>query len=336
MTKGCSEKSNEALRLENEALRAQLARLTEVNRRATESLELGTVLQEVADGARLITDAQYAVVAYFDGSGRPREFVASGIGPEECKTFSCSSELLNFLDYLNEMHEPLRIPDFRNQSRFVNFDECALQLKTFLGTPVHYQGERVGNIYLAGKGNDREFTEDDQECLVAFASQAAVAIGNAIRYQREQRAKEEMEKEMGRLAALVESSPVGVLVVDAHTGTFESVNLEAKRILGMDLESGSRLSHYHDDGIFRRADGQQTEAHECPISRALILGEVVRAEEIILSRPSGRTVTTLGCVDISHLPPVIPSEARNLKSVNGVCATILDSSLRCAPFRMTE
>ena len=45
---------------------------------------------------------------------------------------------------------------------------------------------------------------------------------------------------------------------------------------------------------------------------------------------------SLGCVDISHLPPVIPSEARNLKSVNGVCATILDSSLRCAPFRMTE
>ena len=94
MTKGCSEQFNEALRLENEALREQLARLTEVNRRATESLELGTVLQEVADGARLITDAQYAVVAYFDGSGRPKEFVTSGIGPEECKSFSGSSELL--------------------------------------------------------------------------------------------------------------------------------------------------------------------------------------------------------------------------------------------------
>ena len=44
----------------------------------------------------------------------------------------------------------------------------------------------------------------------------------------------------------------------------------------------------------------------------------------------------LGCVDISHLSPVIPSKAINLKSVNGECATILDSSLRCAAFRMTE
>ena len=43
----------------------------------------------------------------------------------------------------------------------------------------------------------------------------------------------------------------------------------------------------------------------------------------------------LGCVDIYHLSPVIPSEARSLESVIGVCATSLDSSLRCAPFRMT-
>ena len=43
----------------------------------------------------------------------------------------------------------------------------------------------------------------------------------------------------------------------------------------------------------------------------------------------------LGCVDISHLSPGIASEAGNLKFVNGMCATSLDSSLRCAAFRMT-
>ena len=41
-------------------------------------------------------------------------------------------------------------------------------------------------------------------------------------------------------------------------------------------------------------------------------------------------------MDISRLSPVIPREARDLKSVNGVCATLLDSSLRCASFRMTR
>ena len=42
-----------------------------------------------------------------------------------------------------------------------------------------------------------------------------------------------------------------------------------------------------------------------------------------------------GCVDFFELSPVIPREARDLKSVNGVCAASLDSSLRCAAFRMT-
>ena len=37
---------------------------------------------------------------------------------------------------------------------------------------------------------------------------------------------------------------------------------------------------------------------------------------------------------ISHLSPVIRSAASKLKSVDGVCATILDSSLRCAAFRL--
>ena len=49
-----------------------------------------------------------------------------------------------------------------------------------------------------------------------------------------------------------------------------------------------------------------------------------------------RRAEWLRCVDISHLSPVIPSEASSLKFANGVCTTILDSSLRCAAFRMTE
>ena len=47
------------------------------------------------------------------------------------------------------------------------------------------------------------------------------------------------------------------------------------------------------------------------------------------------SVFQLGCVVISRVSPVILSEVRHLKSVNGVCTTILDSSLRCAAFRMT-
>ena len=46
-------------------------------------------------------------------------------------------------------------------------------------------------------------------------------------------------------------------------------------------------------------------------------------------------LSKLGYVDISHLFPVIASAAGNLNSEIAACTTILDSSLRCAAFRMT-
>ena len=138
-----------------------------------------------------------------------------------------------------------------------------------------------------------EFSEEDEETLVMFASQAAIAIGNAQRYQEERRAMDELETERRRLEALVESSPVGVMVVDAATRTFASVNQEAERILGMSPEPGSTLVRYHEVAIYRRTDGQQYESRERPLARALDRGEVVRAEEILFDLPDGRRVTTL-------------------------------------------
>ena len=106
-------------------------------------------------------------------------------------------------------------------------------------------------------------------------------------------ASDEIEAEKRRLAALVNSSPVGVMVVDSSTKTLASVNLEAQRILGMSPEPGSSLVQYHQAAIYRRVDGQKYEESERPLARALDRGEVVRAEEILLNAPDGRTVTIL-------------------------------------------
>ena len=101
------------------------------------------------------------------------------------------------------------------------------------------------------------------------------------------------EAEKRRLTALVESSPVGVMVVDAATRTFASVNKEAERILGMSPEPGSTLVRYHELAIYSRTDGKLYEEDERPLARALGRGDVVRAEEILLNRPDGRTLTIL-------------------------------------------
>ena len=278
---------------EIDRLRARFAAMSEASRRITRSLDLDTVLQEIVDGARSLTDARYGAVGMFDDSGHVRKFITSGITSDEPRQSGNSPEESGLLRYVSEIREPLRLPDFARYSKSGGFPGIHPSMRPSLGAPVRYNDEPVGNIFLMEKEGGGEFSQEDEETLVMFASQAAIAIGNALRYQEERRAMDELETERRRLEALVESSPVGVMVVDAATRTFASVNQEAERILGMSPEPGSTLVRYHEVAIYRRTDGQQYESRERPLARALDRGEVVRAEEILFDLPDGRRVTTL-------------------------------------------
>ena len=56
--------------LEMEALRDRLSRLSEASLRINESLDLDTVLQEVVDSARVLTDSPYGVITPKNRSSR--------------------------------------------------------------------------------------------------------------------------------------------------------------------------------------------------------------------------------------------------------------------------
>ena len=279
-------KEADRLRRENRTLRARLSRLSEVSLRVTESLDLDTVLQEVVDGARSLTDARYGAVGVFDDSGRIRDFITSGITPEERQLLGGLPKGLGILGYLNEIREPLRLTDLTQHPKSVGFPERHPPMKTFLGAPIRHLGESVGNIYLTEKEGGREFTLEDEETLVMFASQAAAAIGNALRHR-------DAETERRRLETLVTTSPVGVLVLDAETRTIEFVNQEAERIIGVPTMPGSKMEQFQKMAIYRRTDGREYSTDERPLTRALEHGEVVRAEEILLDHPDGGTTMVL-------------------------------------------
>ena len=61
-----SSKDTDTLRRQNERLRARIVRLSQVSRRITETWDLDTVLQEVVDGSRSLTNAGYGALAVFD------------------------------------------------------------------------------------------------------------------------------------------------------------------------------------------------------------------------------------------------------------------------------
>ncbi len=96
--------------LEIEALRDRLSRLSEASLRINESLDRDTVLQEVVDSARALTDSQYGVITSLDDSGLPNEFVTSGMKPEDHRALeNYLPDGLLVYKYLSSLREPLRI-----------------------------------------------------------------------------------------------------------------------------------------------------------------------------------------------------------------------------------
>ena len=123
---------------------------------------------------------------------------------------------MGLIGYLNEVQEPLRLADLSKHPRSVGLPDFLPPMKTFLGSPIRHSGEPVGNIYLTEKEGGEEFTKDDEEAIVMFASMAAPAISNASKYEDERRARSDAEDEIERLETLAKTSPPGVLVVDGR------------------------------------------------------------------------------------------------------------------------
>ena len=270
------------------ALRNRLSKLSEASLRINESLDLDTVLQEILDSARTLTNAQYGVIATLDDSGQVEDSLFSGLTAEQSQQLSEMPGGLKIFEYLSNIPNPLRVPDFASYilSRGLPAFRPPTQMSAFLGAPIRHRGETVGNIYLGKRELGQEFTREDEETLVMFASQAALVIGNARRYRDEQRARADLE-------TLINTSPVGVVVFDARTGMPVSLNQESKRIMGGLIEPECSVEQLLDMLTIRRADGREIGPDECPLAQALSTSETVRAEEIVIQVPDGRSVTTL-------------------------------------------
>ncbi len=269
-------------------LRERLSKLSEASLHITEDLDSDAVLQRVVDGARALTASRYgAITIPGESVGHPSFFV-SGLTREEHQGLFDMPEGIGFFEYLSGLEEPLRVADITG---YLN----ALGMPRFLPTvpatsvliaPIRHQGVGVGTIYLAHGLDGREFTQEDEDTLVLFASQAGMAIANARRHREERLARADLE-------TLIDTSPVGVVVLDALTGDPKSFNQEAQRIVDSLRNADQSPEQLLEEMTFRRADGREVSLQEFPMAELLSIGETVRAEEIVMHVPDGRSITVL-------------------------------------------
>ena len=279
-------KNPDELRERIEALERRLAALSDAALRVSSSLDLDTVLQEVVDSARTLTGARMGLIATVDAAGRVEEFVTSGITAEQKARILAWPGGQQLFQHLRDLNAPLRVADMSAYVRALGISSESWQANTVQGTPLRHGDVSVGNFFLAEKECGLEFTDDDENVLLLFASQAATAIANARTHRDERRARADLE-------ALVETSPVGVVVFDGGTGRPVSFNRESRRLVEILQSPGHSDEQLMEVVTWRRADGREISLAEFPVAQQFNDPETVRAEEITLSVPDGRSVTAL-------------------------------------------
>ncbi len=276
----------DALRRENRALRDRTAMLSAAMLRISESLDIEMVLHETVESARVLTDARYGVITTLDPERRIQDFVTSGLTAEEHRQMEEWPDGPRLLRHLRDHPAPLRVGDVSGFLESLGLSTNLWDTSTLQITPMYYRGEHLGNFFLSDKRNGEEFTSEDEEVLVLFASQAAAAIANARAYRDESRTRADLE-------ALIDASPVGVAVLDARTGRAVSFNREAQRIVEGLRAPGQAPDDLLNTMTGRFPDGREFALEEASLARELRVGRRVRAEEIELSVPDGRSARML-------------------------------------------
>ena len=284
------DRPHEPLPEDEAVLRERIARLSQASLRINESLDFDTVLQGALESACSLTGARYGVMTILDDAGEVQDFLSSGLTAGESERLRLTPEGLPIFQALTGNSKPLRLPDLVEHVRALGFTEFTIPLPVrvlrYMAAPMFHRGDRVGHVFVGDKEGGEEFTLTDQETLVMFASQASLVIANARTHREERRGRADLE-------TLIDTSPVGVVVFDGRTGAPVSVNREMRRIVDCLRNADQAPEQLLEVMTVRRADGREISLQELPVAQALSEGETVRAEEIVLRVPDGRSVRAL-------------------------------------------
>ena len=348
----------DGLRQENAALRERISKLSAAILRISASLDLDTVLREVVDSARALTGARYGMIATVDAAGVIQEFIAPGLSADERRHMAEWPHGYQFFEHLQNLPGALRLADVPAYIRSLGYSEELTLSKTLQATPMRHRGSMSATSFSARRragGSSRTRTRRSWCCSPRrrrwrspTPARTATSSGPGPTWK---------PWSIPLRSGWWSSMP--------GPGRPVSFNREARRIVGGLRSPDSPPEQLLEVMICRRSDGREVRLDELPLADELRNAETVRAEEIELSVPDGRSVTTLvnstpilsadGAVEsvvvtMQDLAPLeelerlraeflgmVSHELRTpLTSIKGSAATVLNARPELDPAEMRE
>jgi GAF domain-containing protein len=179
------------------------------------------------------------------------DFITHGISPEDHRLIGHLPHGHGVLGLLIEDPRPIRLPDITAHPRAYGFPPNHPPMHTFLGVPVRIRDQVFGNLYLAEKRDGGQFSDDDEELMVALAVAAGAAIENARLYAQMRRRQRWLEAAAEITAVLlgeVDRTSALQLVADRALEVAEAdlalvmIYDEAAEALTVEVAAGSATS----------------------------------------------------------------------------------------------
>ncbi|GIM88317.1 GAF domain-containing sensor histidine kinase [Paractinoplanes toevensis] len=211
-------------------------------------LDLRSTLQRIVEAACALAGAKYGALGVIGADRNDLvDFITHGIDPAEHATIGDLPHGRGVLGLLITDPHPVRLPDITEHPQSYGFPAHHPPMHSFLGVPVRTRDQIFGNLYLAEKKGAAEFSQDDEEIVVALAAAAGVAIDNARLYAIAQRRER-------WLAATAEIT--GVLLGEVRSNdALRLIARRAREVSGAELVMVLLLDEENSRYIIEVADG---------------------------------------------------------------------------------
>lgn len=206
-------------------------------------------LQRITQLAADLVGARYGALGVIGPDGMLSEFYAVGIDRATHEGIGDLPAGLGILGLLIHDATPLRLHDLSTHPQSAGFPPNHPPMHSFLGVPIRIRGGVFGNLYLTEKRGGADFTERDQDVVLALAAAAGVAIENARLLDEARRAAADRQ----RLAILEDRSRIAADLHDIVIQRLFATGLGLQALVATaeaaDVPSGltERLSGFIDD-----------------------------------------------------------------------------------------
>lgn len=173
--------------------------------KTSKETSMDSTLQIILEGAKEITEAQYAALAVFREDRSVEKFFHLGMTEQQYTAIAHPPKGVGLLGFIHESGETLNLADMKKHPRSAGFPSGHPPMSSLLAVPLMFVNQSLGNLYVSDKkGTVKEFSSDDELAIKVFAQIAANVIRERKNADELVNSKLFLEKEVLKISKAIE------------------------------------------------------------------------------------------------------------------------------------